>query len=67
MVVKKLDVQFTVLEGVTVVKVPPGMKAWCGGKVTMAFLLLTLFRVEEPSILQVIYIVKIFLVLLGLS
>ena len=57
-VVKKLDVQFTVIEGVTVVKVPPGMKAWCGGKVTMAFLLLTLFRVEEPSILQVIYTLK---------
>ena len=52
--VKKLDVQFTIINGVTVVKVPPGMKAWCGGKVTIAFLLLTLFRMDEPSILQVI-------------
>ena len=52
-VVKKVDIRFTVLHGITVLKVPPGVKAWCSGNITKAFLLLTLFRTDRPSILQV--------------
>ena len=51
--VTKVDIHFTVIHGVTVLKVPPKKKAWCSGLVTQAYLKLALFREDQPSILQV--------------
>ena len=42
--VTPLDIRFTVIHGVTVLKVPPGKKAWRSGLVTQAYLKLALFR-----------------------
>ena len=52
-IVKKVDIRFTVIHGITVLKVPPGVKAWCSGNITKAYLMLTLFCTDRPSILQV--------------
>lgn len=52
--VTPLDIHFTVIHGITVLKVPPKKKAWCSSLVTQAYLKLALFRVDEPSILQVL-------------
>ena len=53
--VKVTDIQipFAVIHGITVLKVPPGRKAWCSSLVTEAYLRQSLFRLDEPSILQV--------------
>ena len=51
--VTPVDVRFAVIHGVTVIKVPPGRKAWCSALITEAFLRIALFRVEEETILQV--------------
>ena len=51
--VSQVDINFTVLHGITIIKVPPGKKAWCSGPITEAFLRAALFRVDEHSILQV--------------
>lgn len=51
--VTKVDFHFTVIHGITVLKVPPQKKAWCSGSVTRAFLRLALYRVDEPTLLQV--------------
>ena len=53
-VVTPIDIQYTVIHGVTVMKAPADKKAWCSGIMTEAYLKISLFRVEEDSILQVI-------------
>ena len=46
-------IPFTVIAGITVIKVPTGRKAWCSTAITEAMLRLALFRVDEPHLLQV--------------
>ena len=51
--VTPVNIPFAVVHGVTVLKVPPGTKAWCSSLITEAYLRLALFRVDDNSILQV--------------
>ena len=51
--VTPVAISFAVIHGVTVLKVPPGRKAWCSSIITEAYLRIALFRVDENSILQV--------------
>ena len=51
--VTPVAINFTVIQGITVIKAPPGKKVWCSSLITEAFLKATLFRVDEDSILQV--------------
>ena len=51
--VTSVKIPFAVIAGVTVIKVPPGRKAWCSTAITEAMLRLALFRVDEPHLLQV--------------
>ena len=48
-----IEINFAVIHGITVLKVPSGRKAWCSSLITEAYLRLALFRVDEHSILQV--------------
>ena len=48
-----VKISFTVIAGVTVIKVPTGRKAWCSTAITEAMLRLALFKVDEPHLLQV--------------
>ena len=51
-VVSKLRINFAIIHGICVLKVPPGHKAWCSGKITEAFC--RQFMTKTPnSILQV--------------
>jgi hypothetical protein len=52
-VVVPVKINFVVIHGVTVLKVPPGFKAWCSGLITEAFCRLVMFRTERPTLLQV--------------
>ena len=53
--VTDVEVQFGIIHGVTVLKVPPGRKAWCSTLVTQAYLRLALFRIPhyEKTLIQV--------------
>jgi hypothetical protein len=51
--VTPVTIPFAVIHGITVLKVPPGSKAWCSSIITQAMLQLSLFRVDSPSLLQV--------------
>ena len=51
--VTPVEIQYAVIHGVTVMKAPPDQKAWCSSLMTEAYLKISLFRVEEDSILQV--------------
>ena len=46
-------IPFAVIAGITVIKVPPGRKAWCSSGITEAMLKIALFRENKPSLLQV--------------
>ena len=54
--VTPIMIPFAVIHGITVLKVPPGSKAWCSSIITQAMLQLSLFRVDSPSLLQVFLI-----------
>ena len=53
--VTPIDIEFAVIHGITVLKVPPGSKAWCSTLVTEALLRLALFHIRKhkKAILQV--------------
>ena len=48
-----VEIDFAVIHGVVVLKVPAGGKAWCSVRITKAWLDAHLFRIDEPSIVQV--------------
>jgi hypothetical protein len=52
--VENVIVRFAVIHGITVLKVPPGAKAWCSGIISEAYLRMALFKTNQPSILQVL-------------
>ena len=51
--VTRVKIPFAIIAGITVIKVPPGRKAWCSSGITEAMLRVALFRVEDHSLLQV--------------
>ena len=55
--VTPVKIPFAVIAGITVIKVPPGRKAWCSTGITEAMLRLALFRVEEHSLIQVNHLI----------
>ena len=52
-IITPITINFAVIHGITVLKVPPGSKAWCSGIITEAFCRLFMTRCTSPSILQV--------------
>ena len=52
-IVTPITITFSVVHGITVLKVPPNSKAWCSAIVTEAFCRLFMSKCESPSILQV--------------
>ena len=51
--VTPVEIEFAVIHGITVIKVPPKKKAWCSTVITKAYLKAALFKTGEHSILQV--------------
>jgi hypothetical protein len=52
-----VDVQFAVICGIVVIKVPSGGKAWCSSEITQKYLETVLFKVDDPTMVQVNYLV----------
>ena len=51
--VTPIVIKFAIIHGITVLKVPPGFKAWCSGIITEAFCRQYMTNCDSPSILQV--------------
>ena len=56
--VTKVEIPFAIIHGISVIKVPPGRKAWCSSLITEAYLRIALFRLRESAILQVCAIMR---------